>query len=43
MAHHLRRLGAELDAVRPELERLRAEHARRPSRRLAALLRSLLS
>ncbi len=41
-AHHLRHLGAELDALRPELEQLRREHARRPSRRFAAWVRRLL-
>lgn len=42
LAHHLRLFGAELDAVRPELETLRREHARRPSRRLAAWVRRIL-
>lgn len=42
LSFHLRHFGAELDDLRPELERLRLEHARRPSRRLAALLRRLL-
>ena len=41
-AHHLRHAGAELDAIRPELERLRDEHARRPSRRLAPWVRRFL-
>ena len=42
LAHHLRHAGAELEAIRPELEHLRGEHARRPSRRLAALVRRFL-
>jgi SAM-dependent methyltransferase len=36
---HLRGVDDELARVRPEIDRLRAEHARRPSRRLAAALR----
>jgi 2-polyprenyl-3-methyl-5-hydroxy-6-metoxy-1,4-benzoquinol methylase len=42
LSFHLRHFGDELDDLRPELERLRREHARRPSRRLAALVRRLL-
>jgi hypothetical protein len=42
IGHHLRVRDAELAALRPELEALRAEHARRPSRRLVAWVRRLI-